>query len=104
MSKWGWKNITEEYFKATKLVHDNVTFGSKVRELKREWSAIQKLQHKSTVLGRSADGFVDATDEWWEENSKVHLILRFPQLLSYLRTLSDNLFATVFLGFHSDVL
>jgi len=56
MSKWGWKNITEEYFKATKLVHDNVTFGSKVRELKREWSAIQKLQHKSTGLGRSADG------------------------------------------------
>jgi len=94
MSKWGWKNITDEYFKATKLVHDNVTFGSKVRELKREWSAIQKLQHKSTGLGRSADGSVDATDEWWEENSEVHLILRCPQLLSYLRTLSDNLFAT----------
>jgi hypothetical protein len=71
MTKWGWKNITEQYFKATQLVHDNVIFGSKVRELKKEWSAIRKLQHKSTGLGRAADGSVDASDEWWEENIEV---------------------------------
>jgi hypothetical protein len=82
MSKWGWKNIIEQYFQATELVHDNVTFDIKVRELKKEWSCVRKLQHKSTGLGRSADGSVNASDEWWEENNKVHLILSCTQLLS----------------------
>jgi hypothetical protein len=95
MSKWGWKNIKEQYFLATELVHDNITFGSKVRELRKEWSAIRKLQHESTGLGCSADGSVNASDEWWEENSQVHLILSYTQLLSNLRTLSDNLFGTI---------
>jgi hypothetical protein len=85
MTKWGWKNITEQYFKATQLVHDNVIFGSKVRELKKEWSAIRKLQHKSTGLGRAADGSVDASDEWWE-NIEVHFfsyVSTTPNLSSY---------------------
>jgi hypothetical protein len=94
MSKWGWTNITDQYFQATELVHDNITFGSKVQELKKEWSAVRKLQHESTGLGHSADGSVNASDEWWEENNKVHLILRCTQLLSNLRTLFYNLFGT----------
>jgi hypothetical protein len=58
MSKWGWQNLTEEYFKRTKLVHDNVTFGNKLRALKKEWRAIRDLQIKETGLGRSSDGSV----------------------------------------------
>jgi hypothetical protein len=88
MSKWGWKNITERYFAATELVHDNVTFGSKVRQLKALWRNIQKLQNKCTGLGRSADGCINASDEWWEENTKVqqdlgrqHLSLILTELL-----------------------
>ncbi|PVH66972.1 hypothetical protein PAHAL_1G397400 [Panicum hallii] len=70
MSKWGWQNLTEKYFKRTKLVHDNVTFGNKLRALKKEWRAIRDLQIKETGLGRSSDGSVNASEQWWQENSQ----------------------------------
>lgn len=39
--------------------------------LKTLWSDIQKLWKKATGLGRSADGGINATDKWWEENTQV---------------------------------
>lgn len=71
MSKWGWKNLTEGYFKATELVHDNIIFGSRVRQLKKEWNDLRKLYHKETGLGRNADGSISASAEWWKTNDKV---------------------------------
>jgi hypothetical protein len=56
--------------KSGSLVHDNLIFGNKVRALKKEWRAIRDLQIKETGLGRSSDGSVNASDQWWEENSK----------------------------------
>ncbi|CAD6240513.1 unnamed protein product [Miscanthus lutarioriparius] len=70
MSKWGWKNLTEGYFKATELVHDNIIFGSRVRQLKKEWNDLWKLYHKETGLGRNADGSISASAEWWKTNDK----------------------------------
>jgi hypothetical protein len=43
MSKWGWKNLTEAYYDKTELVHDNIIFGSRVRQLKKEWNDLRKL-------------------------------------------------------------
>lgn len=56
MTKWGWAHITTQYYARTGLVHDNVVFGHKVRDLKREWTNIQTMLLKSTGLGRKRDG------------------------------------------------
>jgi hypothetical protein len=71
MSKWGWKNLTEAYYDKTELVHDNIIFGSRVRQLKKEWNDLRKLQNKETGLGRNADGSVSASAEWWQNNDPV---------------------------------
>jgi hypothetical protein len=71
MSKWGWKNLTESYFKAIELVHDNIIFGSRVHQLKKEWNDLRKLYHKETGLGHNADGSISASAEWWRTNNKV---------------------------------
>jgi hypothetical protein len=68
--------------KSGSLVHDNLIFGNKVRALKKEWRAIRDLQIKETGLGRSSDGSVNASDQWWEENSKVHHLRMCTQLLN----------------------
>jgi hypothetical protein len=82
MTKWGWKNITEQFFNKFKLVHDNVTFGSKYRELRKKWQDYRDLQIKQTGLGRATDGSVSASDEWWQENNKVHLFVTSEHVLS----------------------
>ncbi|CAD6223371.1 unnamed protein product [Miscanthus lutarioriparius] len=64
------KNLTEGYFKATELVHDNIIFGSRVRQLKKEWNDLRKLYHKETGLGHNADGSISASAEWWKTNDK----------------------------------
>jgi hypothetical protein len=85
MSKTGWRDVTERYYAATGLVHDNEQFGNRLRQLKGVWGFIQKLR-KSTGLGRRADGSVLASDEWWKENTMVQYI---PSsfVLHYLSTL-----------------
>ncbi|XP_039786429.1 uncharacterized protein LOC120652624 isoform X2 [Panicum virgatum] len=72
MSKWGWREVTERFYAATDLVHDNEQFGNRVRQLKALWGFIQNLRNKFTGLGRREDGSVVASDAWWAENTKGH--------------------------------
>ena len=39
-------------------------------QLKGYWQFIQRLRN-DTGLGRRYDGTVDATEKWWEDNTKV---------------------------------
>ena len=73
MSKWGWREVTERFYAATDLVHDNEQFGNRVRQLKALWGFIQNLRNKFTGLGRREDGSVVASDAWWAENTKVNI-------------------------------
>jgi len=50
MSKWGWREVTERFYAATDLVHDNEQFGNRVRQLKALWGFIQNLRNKFTGL------------------------------------------------------
>jgi len=72
MSNWGWRDVTERYYAAIRLVHDNEQFGTRVRQLKALWHFIQKLQTKSTGLGCRNDGSVLALDEWWNDQCEVN--------------------------------
>ncbi|RLN41575.1 hypothetical protein C2845_PM01G33420 [Panicum miliaceum] len=69
MSKSGWKEVTEHFYAATGLLHDNEQFGNKLRNLKILWQFIQKLK-KASGLGRRADGSVVAIDLWWNQNTQ----------------------------------
>jgi hypothetical protein len=72
MSRWGWKDVTERYYTATGLVHDNEQFGSRFRQLKALWGFIQKLRFGFTGLVRRDDGSVLASEQWWNDNTEVH--------------------------------
>jgi hypothetical protein len=82
MSKHGWKDVTDRYYAATGLVHNNEQFGNRVRQLKGLWGFIQKLR-KATGLGRRPDGSVLASDEWWQENTKVHDLPTFFMFVTF---------------------
>ena len=69
--------MIELFYQEEKLVHDNKIFGHKLRELRKMWLKQHNLQLTQTGLGRCADGSVDASDDWWDENdetSQVHRV------------------------------
>jgi hypothetical protein len=70
MSKTGWKEISDRFYAATGLVHDNEQFGNRAKQLKGLWGFIQQLRSGSG-LGRREDGSVVASDKWWDDNTKV---------------------------------
>ena len=70
MNKSGMREVIARYYVATNLVHDRTHIGNRIRELKGYWQFIQRLRD-DTSLGRRYDGTVDATEKWWEDNTKV---------------------------------
>lgn len=70
MNKEGWKDIIDRYRAATTLVHDREQFSSRLRQLRGQWGFCNKLRYASG-LGRRPDGTIVASDEWWDENTKV---------------------------------
>jgi len=70
MNKSGMREVIARYYVATNLVHDRTRIGNRIRQLKGYWQFIQRLRN-DTGLGRRYDGTVDATEKWWEDNTKV---------------------------------
>ncbi|CAN6331597.1 unnamed protein product [Urochloa humidicola] len=69
MSKAGWKDVQRRYYAATGLQHDSEQFGSRTRQLRKIWLFIQRCRN-DTGLGRNPNGTVDASDEWWDANTR----------------------------------
>ena len=70
MNKTWMNEVIRRYYAATNLVHDRVEIANRIRQLKEYWQFIQRLRN-DTSLGHRADGIIDATDQWWEDNTKV---------------------------------
>lgn len=70
MSARGYKIIEEKYYLKTGLKHDR-------RQLRNRLSGLKTLYYfwkalwTNSGLGRDADGNVTASDQWWEDNTKV---------------------------------
>jgi hypothetical protein len=71
MNKTGWKDLINRYHAASGLLHDREQFAGRLRQLKLQWGFCNKLRFGSG-LGRTEDGTVVATDEWWDANTKVN--------------------------------
>ena len=70
MNKIGMREVIGRYHATTNLVHDRVQIANRIRQLKDYWQFIQRLQN-DTGVGCRDDGTVYATDQWWEDNTKV---------------------------------
>ena len=70
MTKTGYREVLLRYHAATGLVHDIKQVANRIRQLKGLWQFIRRLQN-DTVLGCREDGTVYATDQWWNDNTKV---------------------------------
>jgi hypothetical protein len=70
MNKEDWKDIIARYRAATGLVHDREKLAGRLRQLKGQWGFCNKLRYASG-LGRASDGTIVATDQWWNDNTKV---------------------------------
>ena len=70
MNKTGMNEVIGRYYAATNLVHDRVQIANRIGQLKGLWQFIQRLRN-DTGLGHRDDGTIDATNEWWEANTKV---------------------------------
>jgi hypothetical protein len=80
MSKTGWRDLVQRYQAATRLFHDRDQIASRIRQLKAQWQFCNRLCYDSG-LGRRQDGSIDADDDWWETNTKVHSSkMLFPNL------------------------
>jgi hypothetical protein len=84
MNKTGWRDLLRRYQAATGLVHDREQMAGRLRQLKHQWALCNKL-HYGFGLGLKEDGTVDASDEWWKQNTKVNgvsISSRFQHLVS----------------------
>jgi hypothetical protein len=70
MNKTGMREVIGRYYAATNLVHDWVEIDNMIRQLKGYWQFIQRLQN-DIGLGHRDDSTIDASDQWWEDNTKV---------------------------------
>ena len=77
MTTRGLNIIKSQYEKITNLRHSRKQLKNRINHLKPKWRFRDRLI-KNTGLGRKADGTIDATPEWWKENTKV-----FYQTLGY---------------------
>ena len=64
------REVIRRYYVATNLVHAKSQIINRIRQLNSYWQFIQRL-HKDSGLGCRKDATVDATDQWWEDNTKV---------------------------------
>jgi len=70
MSKRGYREIILRYNVASNLALDQKQIANRIRQLKGLWQFIRRLQN-DTILGCREDGTIDATDQWWNDNTKV---------------------------------
>ena len=70
MNKTGMREVIGRYYFATNLVHDRIQIGNTIMQLKGYWQFIQRLRN-DIGLGHKSDGTFDASDQWWENNTKV---------------------------------
>jgi hypothetical protein len=83
MTTRGYNIIRRKYEKLTNLKHDTKQLKNRINNLKpvRQFGA---RLIKNTGLGLKADGTIDATPEWWKENTKVlSVFVSFSQTLGY---------------------
>ena len=62
--------VIGRYYAVTNLVHDRVQIANRIRQLKGYCQFIQRLRN-DTGLCHRANGTIDATNQWWEDNTKV---------------------------------
>jgi hypothetical protein len=72
MIKKGWQELVARFCEASELIHDKEQLGSRYRQLKQMYGFINKLRSGATGLGRKEDGTAYASDQWWEQNTKVY--------------------------------
>jgi len=70
MNKFGWKGLSSRYYAATALLHDREQLQGKQRTLKKLWRFCN-LARTHTGVNIDADGFIHATDKWWNDNATV---------------------------------
>ena len=70
MNKFGWKGLSSRYYTATGLLHDREQLQGKQRTLKKLWRFCN-LARTHTGVNIDAEGFIQATDKWWNDNATV---------------------------------
>jgi hypothetical protein len=75
MTRDGWREISQRFHAATGRLHDSEQFGYKLRELKRVWRFIDEKLRKGSGLGSGGEDKFVATDEWWQTNTQVTVLL-----------------------------
>ncbi|GJN04601.1 hypothetical protein PR202_ga22164 [Eleusine coracana subsp. coracana] len=71
MTARGYKLIAEKYHLATNLLHERKQFANRIRQLKGMFNFIKELYTRSG-LGRHENGWPNATEDWWEDETKGH--------------------------------
>ena len=91
MNKTRMNEVIGRYYAATNLVHDRVQIANRIRQLKGYWQFIQRLRN-DTGLCHRANGTIDATDQWWEDNTKVIAKLLVLHVVSCTLAHNDTFF------------
>jgi len=78
MTTRGYNEIRKKYYHITNLWHDTKCMKNRVKNCKTMYQFWLKL-NKNTGLGQKPDGTIDASPEWWTNNTKVLTALVSPR-------------------------
>jgi len=78
MTTRGYNKIRKKYYHITNLWHDTKCMKNRVKNCKTMYQFWLKL-NQNTGLGRKPDGTIDASPEWWTNNTKVLTALVSPR-------------------------
>ncbi|CDY14543.1 BnaC03g49160D [Brassica napus] len=68
------QSIIDKFYEAYGERHPWKKFGIKHTTCKKQYDHFKRLIHKRTGLGYDSSGFIDMSDDWWNELCKVIII------------------------------
>jgi len=89
MTTRGYNEIRKKYYHITNLWHDTKCMKNRVKNCKTMYQFWLKL-NQNTGLGQKPDGTIDASPEWWTNNTKVLTALVSPRPCALLAVMWSN--------------
>ena len=74
MNEAGRQSIIDKFYEAYGERHPWKKFEIKHTTCKKQYDHFKRLIHKRTGLGYDSSGFIDMSDDWWNELCKVIII------------------------------
>lgn len=71
----GRQTIIDKFYEVYGEKHPWRKFGTKFNTCKKQYESFKRLTHNRTGMGYHANGFINMSEDWWNERCKVIIFL-----------------------------